>query len=214
MIRAVIFDLDGTLVDSEELVLGAFQHVLNKHGQVYDVAAVKTHVGRLLEHTYMTLVPGHDPKKLADLHRDWQIDKKHLFKGFEGTDEFLEQLRKSGLKLGAYTSASRLRTDAMLDVTGLDKYLSVIVCGDEVTNPKPHQEGVERVAEVLQVNLDEVVFVGDAEHDILSGKNAGVITVGITHGFGTKESLTSAGADYMVNNLHELLVKLKEIGSK
>lgn len=196
--------MDGTLIDSREAVLGSFKHVLERHGLAYDEKTASSHVGKLLEHTYEAMAPKHDAKALSELHRNWQIANKHLFKGFEGLNDFLNSLKKKGLKIGAYTSANRIRTEVMLEIVGGREFFNAMVCGDEVTHPKPHREGVEKVAKMLGVDKDEVVFVGDSEHDILSGKNAGVITIGVTHGFGTKEALEEAGADHIVNNLREL----------
>jgi pyrophosphatase PpaX len=210
-IQAIIFDMDGTLIDSREIVLGAFRHVLEEVGQPYDEVNVKSYVGRLLDHTYQALLPGYDPKELADLHRSWQADNRHLLKGFEGLDGFLGLLKKRGLKLGVFTSAIRTRTDLALDGLGIRKYFDAIVCGDEVIHPKPHQEGIETLARLMDVQLHEIVMVGDAEHDILSGKSAGVITIGITHGFGTRAALTKAGANYLVSNLKELLKAIEKL---
>src|SRR5688500_5162262 len=99
-IKAVIFDMDGTLIDSREIVLGAFKYVLQELKQSYDETVVSSHVGRLLDHTYESLLPGHDSKKLAELHRSWQADNRHLLKGFNGLDDFLRTLKARGLKLG------------------------------------------------------------------------------------------------------------------
>lgn len=204
MIKAVIFDMDGTLVDSADIVLGAFKHVLEGSGQVYDELIVRSYIGRLLDHTYESLFPDRDPSELIALHRAWQADNKHLLRGFKGLGELLEELKKRRLKIGLFTSAVRSRTDVVLSELEIHEFFDAIICGDEVVNPKPHHEGIERVAKMLGVELDEAVFVGDSEHDILSGKSAGVITIGITHGFGTKESLEATGADYIVKNLKEV----------
>ncbi len=202
--KAILFDLDGTLIDSEAAILGAFKHVLDTHGQVYDEAVVKSYVGRVLEHTYKSLAPDNDTHELMVLHRTWQMDNKHLLKGFDGLSQFLDVLKKQNLKLGIYTSGYRLRTDMILDMIGIREYFDEVICGEEVTHPKPHEEGILTLAKKMNVKPSEVIMVGDAEHDILSGKNAGVVTVGITHGFGTKEALKKAGADYIVDSLTEL----------
>lgn len=204
MIKAIIFDMDGTLVDSADIVLRAFKHVIEGSGQVYDEVIVRSYIGRLLDHTYESLFPNRDASELIAIHRAWQADNKHLLRGFEGLGELLEELKQSKLKIGLFTSAVRSRTEVVLSELGIRKFFDAIICGDEVANPKPHHEGLERVAKMVGVNSSEVVFVGDAEHDILSGKHAGVITIGITHGFGTKEALEAAGADYIVNNLKEV----------
>lgn len=211
MIKAVIFDLDGTLIDTEKAILGAYHHVFTKYSVTYDEKMIRTYIGRTLEYSYGELIPDQDPNKLAILHRDWQIERIHLVREFAGLKQLLDYLTKKDLKLGIFTSSSRLRTDAIFEALGLTKYFIAVLCGNEVTNPKPHQEGVEVVAKKLDVSLDEVIFVGDSEHDIRSGKNAGVTTIGVTHGFGTIEALKKAGADYLVENLKEIRNLLQKI---
>lgn len=211
MIKAVIFDMDGTLVDSREVILGAFKHVLDEFGGDYSEEIVSSYVGGLLENTYKNLLPGHEFSKLADLHRSWQVDNKHLLKGFGGLPEFLTSLKASGLKLGIFTSATRSRTDLALDGLNIRDYFDAVVCAEDVSKPKPDKVGVVVLAKNMDVSLDETVLVGDAEFDIMSGKNAGVMTIGITHGFGTKEALQVAGADYLVNDLQQLLVIIRKL---
>lgn len=203
--------MDGTLIDSREIILGAFKHVLEEFGGEYDEAVVSTHVGRVLNHTYEDLLPGHEAEKLIALHRSWQADNKDLFKGFSGLEDFLSAIKNLGLKLGLFTSAARTRTDLSLDGLNIRNYFDAIVCMEDVKKAKPDKEGIVTTTKLMGVSPGEVIMVGDAEYDILSGKNAGVITIGITHGFGTKQALQEAGADYIVNNLQELLKKLEEL---
>lgn len=210
-LSAIIFDMDGTIIDSREIVLGAFKHVLEEFGEVYDEATVSSHVGKLLEHTYEDLLPGHDMKAATDLHRSWQYDNRQLLKGYEGLDDFLDKLKSKGLKLGIFTSALRVRADLALDGLGIRQYFNAIVCGDEVANPKPDAEGVIKLSDALDTPLPEIIMVGDAAHDIGSGKNAGVVSIGITHGFGTKQAIEDVGADHIVDNLAELLSKIEEL---
>lgn len=210
-IKAVIFDMDGTLIDSREIVLGAFKHVLEEYGQHFDEVVISSYVGRLLDYTYQSLVPHQDAQALAELHRSWQRDNKHLLKGFDGLDDFLKQLKAQKLKLGIFTSAVRSRADLALDGLGIRDYFDAVVCGDEVTKPKPDKEGIITLARLLDVELRQIVMVGDAEHDILSGRHAGVVTIGVTHGFGTQQALKQAKADFIVANLKELLAQIEEL---
>lgn len=201
-ISAVIFDMDGTLVDSREIILGAYRHVLEELGQDYDESEVSSHVGRPLGAVYESLMPTHDNQQyLLELHRSWQQDNAHLLKGYEGLDEFLKELKQNGYKLAIFTSAGRSRTELALKGLGVFELFDHIISADDVSEPKPHKEGVVSLAKLMETPLNEVVMIGDAEHDIASGKNAGVITIGVTHGFGTKDSLKRAGADYIADNL-------------
>src|SRR4051812_23703563 len=128
-LRGVIFDMDGTLIDSREIVLGAFKHVFEEVGQPYDETVVRSHVGRLLEEQYRDLIPTHDPAKLAELHRSWQADNKQLLKGFDGLNEFLDKLKDMNLKLGLFTSAIRARAQLALDGLDIGGYFDAVICG-------------------------------------------------------------------------------------
>ncbi len=211
-IKAVIFDMDGTLVDSADIILGAFKHVLDSIGQPYDEAIVRTYIGRTLKDTYGSLSPEHDALDLINAHISWQKENQHLLKQFAGVQELLTELKQRNIKLGLFTSTLRQRVERELNTLELIRYFDAIICGDDISKPKPDKQGVVRTAELLGVKLSETVLVGDAEHDILSGKNAGVTTIAITHGFGTKEALKKAGADYIVNNLKELFALIRKIG--
>ncbi len=211
MIKAVIFDMDGTLVDSADIILGAFKHVLSGVGEPYDEMIVKSYIGRVLKDTYSSLLPDHETEKIINTHIAWQKNNQHLLKEYAGVHELLSNLKGEGYKLGLFTSALRQRVEREINTLKLGSYFDAIVCGDDLTKPKPDKQGVVRIMQMMGIVPDEVVLVGDAEHDILSGKNAGVITIGITHGFGTQESLQKAGADYLVNNLSELLETIKKL---
>lgn len=202
--KAVLFDLDGTLVDGTDIVLGAFKYTLGTYREPYDEAKVKRGIGRVLEQQYEVLAPGHDSKELADFHRTWQAENRHLYRTFPGFEALMNGLREAGFKVAAFTSAARSRTDIALDTLDIRHYFDAIICGDELTKPKPDAEGIKILATRLDVKLPEVIVVGDAVHDIESGKNAGVLTIAITHGFGTMEALEEANPDYTVGNLQDL----------
>jgi HAD superfamily hydrolase (TIGR01509 family) len=210
-IKAVVFDLDGTLADSKAVILGAFKYVLGVYNLPYDEAEVSSHVGKRLDHTYASLIPDEKFETLLELHRNWQADNRHLLRGFKGLNDFLTALKSKKVKLGIFTSALKARTMLALEDLNIRQYFDVVVDGEDVTRPKPNREGLELIASRLDVSLDQIVVVGDAKHDIASGKQAGVITIGVTHGFGTRQELQAAGADYIVNNLTELLDTLKQL---
>ena len=209
--KAVIFDMDGTIIDSREEVMGAYKHTLEASGLEFDHAKVRKHVGRRLEDIYQSLAPGKDTEYLIRLHRSWQADNRHLLKGYHGLDEFLADIKKLGLETGLYTSAVRTRAIAALDVLSIREYFGAIICGDDVTKPKPHHQGVMMVADKLNVSPKDVIMVGDAEHDILAGKSAGSKTIAVTHGFGSEQSLKAAKPDKIVDNLADLYKAIKDL---
>lgn len=208
-IKAVIFDVDGTLVDTSEFIFQAYEHSLKKHGHKSNRVKIASQIGKKLEDCYAFLAPDGDHLQLIDTHRIFQEENVALVKAFEYCDAMLETLRDQGLRLALYTSRAN-HVEASLRFAGLDpKIFEVILEGSMVSKGKPDPEGVELILAKMKLEPKEVAMVGDAGVDILLGKNAGLAkTVGITHGFGAREELKNAKPDYIIDSLQELPVAI------
>lgn len=179
--RAVVFDLDGTLLDSLPLVLAAIAHAIEPHGTrpTMDIFA---HLGGPPERFMGALVrdPAHVPaalRRMESFHRD----NEQLIQPFAGAAEVVETLRRSDVRMGVWTGRDRESTDRMLRRHGLDAALGAVVCGDDLPTHKPDPEGLREILRRLAVRADEAIFVGDADVDVLGGVAAGVDTVLIRH---------------------------------
>lgn len=203
---AVLFDVDGTLLDTTEFILGAYEHAFASVSVTSPPRERLTlMVGRPLEECYQELLPSATPEQVAQLcitHREFQVEHPQLSFPYAGVDVLLTTLKQAGIRLGAVTN--RRKTARMtLQRAGLDGLLDVIVDGDDVLNHKPNPEGVLFALRAVGVEPDAAFMVGDAPVDIHAGRAAGAKTVGVTYGF-QGELIRETLPDYVVSSVQDL----------
>ena len=177
--RAVIFDLDGTLVDSFGIVLFAWNES----------------VGRILERTFELheLMARFGPTELAMVRREipldcaddacrnfmraYESDHARLAKVFDGIPQLLDALRDACMPLGLMTGKGRDTCDVTLAKLGWTDRFASVITGDECPKPKPAPDGVLQVARELGVPPSQCVFIGDSPADIGAGNAAGMKTI-------------------------------------
>jgi phosphoglycolate phosphatase-like HAD superfamily hydrolase len=116
----------------------------------------------------------------------------------------LQKFRDSNIKLAVFSSR-KLTLLSSLTHAGIADFFEVIVQGDEVTHHKPHPEGLFKALAGLEVKPNNAAMIGDAAVDIFAGKAASVaVTIGITHGFGTRQELEEAEPDYIVTSAQDI----------
>ncbi|EIJ80584.1 pyrophosphatase PpaX [Bacillus methanolicus PB1] len=205
-INTVLFDLDGTLIDTNELIISSFLHTLEKYypGQ-YKRADVIPFMGPTLEETFEGINKDL-AEDLAKTYREFNISNHDLFvKEFDGVYETVRVLKENGIKLGIVTTK---RLDVALKgikLTKLDELFDCLVAIDHVKKPKPDPEPILLALEQLQSVPEETLMVGDNHHDILAGKNAGTKTAGVAWSLKGKDYLAQFEPDYMLNNIADLL---------
>lgn len=203
--KAVLLDLDGTLIDTAEFVHQAFEYTLAAHKfPVPDRSIMASYIGQPILAIYRGIAPGCDVEALFTTHADFQQQHLHLVKPFPATSEVLTELRRLGIKLGVVTSRLK-NTLPVPEVAGLTGAVDTVVSGEHITNQKPHPESIIKALHSLKVVPSQAWMVGDATVDIEAGKRAEVAkTVGVTYGFGG-EAIKNSGADYVIDDIKELL---------
>lgn len=182
-IRAAIFDLDGTLIDSMPLVLRAFAHALAPFRPDLDAQGIFQRLGGPPERTLLELTG--DAEKAAEALRrlgEFGFENGDLVQPFAGMHALLNRLREGGLQLAVWTGRDRRTTEAILSAHGLDGFFSAVVCGDDLPTHKPHPAGLVEILARLELQPRDALYVGDADADVLGGAEAGVRTVLIRHG--------------------------------
>lgn len=203
-IRAVLFDVDGTLLNTFDFIYGAFEYAFGQHGIPPLTRQEISHLmGGPLEEVYSVMAPGYDNKILAEAHRTFQSEHLHLASLFPGTIEVLENLKKRGIKIAAITTRSIRTSVRSLEETGIAHYFDLIISGEDVQFLKPHPEPLLKALEAFSVNPQEAIMVGDTRADIEAGKNAGVKTVAALYGFGG-ERLRELDPNYLIYDIKEL----------
>ncbi len=204
-IRTVLFDIDGTLLDTFDFIYGAFEFAFEEHGvPPLSRERISVLMGGPLEEVYRSMAPGFDPILLAQSHRTYQSDNIRLVRLFPSTIEVLETLKQRGMKLAAITTRSLRTSVRSLEMTGIAKFFDIVISAEDVSFHKPHPEPLLKALGVLGITPEEAVMVGDTRADIMAGKNTGTKTVAALYGFGG-EQLRELDPDYAIDELRELL---------
>jgi pyrophosphatase PpaX len=207
-LSAIVFDVDGTILDTREFILKTFEHTLTSHGySVPTRGAIQAVVaGKILEDGYLQLAPDGDIIALCDTHRVFQKKRYDLIVAYEGLTDTLSSLRDKGIVSGLYSSRGKATLRPSLEHMQVLKYFDAVIDGGDVQNHKPHPEGVLKALEILGVSPQDSAMIGDSHADIEAGKAAHcALTIGITHGLGSRTSLEEAGADHIVDSLKDIL---------
>lgn len=201
MIKAVLFDLDGTVLDTKPFIVASFHHVCGSYSlDVITEEMIQALGGASLRETYRHYHPAHDLEALCRAHCEFQDANPRLISVFPETLPSLNRLSDLGLKSGIITSRHN-NALALMERMCLQEYFSVVVTCDDVINPKPHPESMLLALDKLELGPDEVIFVGDMEADIQLGRNTGVRTIGVACGFSSLDQMKSFGPDHVVETL-------------
>lgn len=207
--RAVLFDLDGVLIDSSRVMEQAFQHAwrqFHDHGEA-PFAEYKTHMGK----GFTAIMDAMGlPREMAGPFRERSIALADQIQVFPGVFALLDSLRATGVYLGISTGKDSARTHYILRRLGLDGYFERVVCSDEVARGKPDPESVLVHLRAAGVSGAQALFVGDAWADIECARRAGVPSLAVLWGMGTEADLRGAQPTHLVRDfgaLHCLLLR-------
>jgi pyrophosphatase PpaX len=203
----VLFDLDGTLVDSGAIILASFKHaartVLARDVEEEQIAAL---VGGSNLHDQMRVLSPAHVDELVRVYREHNRPLHDELQAFEGVEELMETLSEQGRKLGIVTAKGRQTVDLAFGVLSLERYFDAVVTADMTDRHKPDPAPVLKALELLESEPADAAFVGDSPYDIAAGKAAGVFTVAVSWGkIHPEERLLEAGADVLVHSPRELL---------
>jgi pyrophosphatase PpaX len=203
----VLFDLDGTLVDSGAIILASFKHaartVLARDVEEEQIAAL---VGGSNLHDQMRVLSPAHVDELVRVYREHNRPLHDELEAFEGVEELVKTLSEQGRKLGIVTAKGRQTVDLAFAVLSLERYFDAVVTADMTDRHKPDPAPVLKALELLESEPADAAFVGDSPYDIAAGKAAGVFTVAVSWGkIHPEERLLEAGADVLVHSPKELL---------
>ncbi|MCB1724146.1 MAG: HAD-IIIA family hydrolase [Gammaproteobacteria bacterium] len=204
----IVFDWDGTLMDSEARIVTCMQRAALDAGlAVPDDADARDVIGLGLREAIAKLFALHadaDIECVADAYRlHWLGNDVAAAAMFDGATDLLESLHEEGHLLAVATGKSRRGLDKALQDSGLAHFFHVTRCADEAFS-KPHPQMLEDILTDLNASPLQAVVVGDTEYDMQMASNAGVAAVGVTHGVHSAERLLASGARKCFADLRDL----------
>jgi len=206
----VIFDLDGTLLDTLSDLTDSVNYALNLYGfPCRSITEVKSFVGngaaRLME---LSVPSGFNntqyEKCLADFRKHYSENMRNKTRAYKGIMELLEKLSKEGYKL-AIVSNKFDKAVKGLNRLCFEEFVKVAIGESENVSRKPAPDTVFKALGELGSTACKSIYVGDSEVDVKTAKNAGIVCVGVTWGFRGREVLEKEGADYIIDSPEELL---------
>ncbi|MET3697543.1 pyrophosphatase PpaX [Bacillus oleivorans] len=208
-IDTVLFDLDGTLIDTNELIIQSFLHTMENYfpGQ-YEREHVLPFMGPTLQDTFENLNPAKVDEMIKTYREFNHREHDRLVKEFEGVYETVDALIRHGYKIGIVTTKIRETVLKGLKLTKMEPFFPIIVALDDVEKAKPDPEPIEKAMALLDSKPENTIMVGDNHHDILGGKNAGTKTAGVAWSIKGEEYLAQFNPDYMLQNMKDLLTIL------
>lgn len=202
-IKTLLFDWDGTLVDSAHLGLVAFEKTFSELGFTFAHEIYKEKYSPNWYSTYEALGL---PKELWQNADDLWIQHygEQSAPLIEGVGETLLSLRTKGYRLGVVTSGSRSRVCREVEQSVLAAQFAVVICNEDIMNKKPHPEGLELAMRGINVDPSECAYVGDAPEDIEMGRRGNVMTIGVRSAYPSSARVLTAKPDLYLANIAEL----------
>ncbi|WP_368657915.1 pyrophosphatase PpaX [Metabacillus halosaccharovorans] len=205
-INTLLFDLDGTLINTNELIIESFLHTLHSYyPDQYKRDDVLPFIGPTLYDTFTSINP-EKTEEMVKVYRKFNHEQHDtLVTEYETVFETIKTLKEHGFKLGIVTTKIRDTVNMGLKLTKLDQFFDVVVTLDDVENAKPHPEPVLNALAQLDSKPEEAIMVGDNHHDVEAGKNAGTKTAGVSWSIKGREYISSYNPDYLLERMSDLL---------
>jgi 2-phosphoglycolate phosphatase len=188
-LKAVLFDLDGTLVDTADDFIPAVQQLRAENGlPPMDPASIRKSVSngsRALVNVALSLLadePGFEENRLRLLELYAALLGRHA-RLYPGLGALVETLEQRGIGWGIATNKPSAYTWPLLEALKLSPAPGTVICPDDVSHPKPHPESLHRICATLDCSSAQAIYVGDHSRDIEAGRNAGMFTIAAAYGY-------------------------------
>ncbi len=205
-IQAVLFDLDGTLIDTNELIIQTFQTVLDERfpGK-YSRETILPFLGPPLYETFQQVDPT-QVDDLIDAYRKWNMENHDaMVQAFPGVVETLENLHARGIKLAIVSTKRNEMIERALNLMNVRQYFTAVIGLDDVKNAKPDPEPVQLALSKLEVKPEHALMVGDNFHDIVAARAAGVDSVAVAWSIKGLDYLMAFEPVYAIHDMSELV---------
>jgi pyrophosphatase PpaX len=212
-LQAVLFDLDGTLIDSIDHIVGCWQYTVRTClGREIAREEVLPTIGRHLLSCFEEIAPGRS-EEMYQVYRDYEYGAHdQRIKLVPGTRETLEALKALGVPVGVVTSKGLEVATRGLGLFDLGGYFDTLVTREDTQRHKPHPDPLLVGAQRLGVSPERTIYVGDSSVDVLAGKAAGMVTAWVAWGADKPGSVDGVQPDYVLTDLSEVVLLVRGRG--
>ena len=215
MIEAVIFDVDGTLVDSVDFHAEAWQKAFAAFDKEISFQAIRSQIGKGGDQLLPVFLSEDEiesfGKKLetyrGKLFKDEYLDRVEAFRD---VPDLLEAIRKKDRKVALASSAKSAELKIYKKIAGIEKLTDVETSSDDAEKSKPHPDIFEAALKKLKLKPDQVLVIGDTPYDADAAGKAGIASIGVLCGGFTEEDIRAGGASRIYRDPQDLLVRIEE----
>ena len=210
MLKAVIFDIDGTLVDSVDIHAMAWHEALREFGYQADYHAVRAQVGKGADKLIPEFVPQEQLKavqqKLADFRGDL-FKRKYLsrIRPLSCVPELMQRVQDEGLRIALASSAKKDELAAYVKIAGIERFVEQDTSKDDVDESKPAPDiSQAALSKLKDVRAPEAIVIGDTPYDAIAARRAGMRCIGVLTGGWTRQELMDTGCSVVYRSVAEL----------
>ena len=213
-IDTILFDLDGTLINTNEIIIDSFQSTFETHfpGLPLTREKIMTFIGPTLHDTFSEYT--NDPftiQAMIESYREYYVEYEFgNFEIYPGVIDTIKKLHKNGYNLGIVTSKFKEAAWPSFTHYNLDDYFTVFIALDDVKKPKPNREPIDTALSRFP-SVNEAIMIGDNQGDILAGKNAGIYSGGVAWSLKGSAHLMEVNPDFMLADMNDVFRVIKRI---
>jgi pyrophosphatase PpaX len=203
----ILFDLDGTLIDTNELILQSFEHTLEHFfpGR-YTRQDVLPYMGEPLVTQFGRWAPSEQVPSMVETYRRHNVENHdRLVTIFPNVQDVLQQLKAEGYRMAVVTSKMRLTAEMGMRLFGLQQYIETAVTIEDTDKHKPDPAPLKLAMDRLAADPAKTLMVGDSPYDIMGGKAAGTATCAVAWSLRGRKGLEPHQPDYLIDDMKELL---------
>lgn len=210
-ITCIIFDLDGTLTSTNELIYATFNHVSEKYiRKVFTPSEITAMFGPPEEIAIERLIGNEQlDDAMDDFYTFYEKHHPRMANAYEGIREMLEFLKSRGILLAIFTGKGKRTALITLEKIGIKNFFDLVVTGSDVQNHKPSAEGIRKVMQRFGLQPEQVLMVGDAVSDVKAAHEAGVQIAAVLWDSYGKENVLKMEVDYLFHSVTELVAWLR-----
>ncbi len=204
-LSGIIFDIDGTLTSTNELIFATFNHVTKRYfNKTYSPDELTALFGPTEDQILYEWFKENYEQARKEYYVFYETMHDKLVKPIDGVVELLHLIQQKQIPLGVFTGKGRTSTEITLNKLEIKKYFDLIITGDDVINHKPAADGIQIFLDKFKLDPRQVLMIGDAPADVIAARSAGTNVASVLWDSFAKEEVLRLGSDLYFNTVEEL----------